>query len=79
MEKLALHGGTPAKTVPYGKGMRFGKEELAYLEEALNQNTLFYWFGKMTKRLCAKFADMYGAKYFCHPCGSGRLRCRPRR
>ena len=28
MEKLALHGGTPAKTVPYTKGKRFGKEEL---------------------------------------------------
>ena len=70
MEKLALHGGTPAKTVPYTRGKRFGKEELAYLEEALNQNTLFYWFGKMTKRLCAKFADMYGAKY-CVATSSG--------
>ena len=45
MEKLALHGGTPAKTVPYTRGKRFGKVELAYVEEALNQNTLFYWFG----------------------------------
>ena len=70
MEKLALHGGTPAKTVPYTKGKRFGKEELAYLEEALDQNTLFYWFGKMTKRLCTKFADMYGAKY-CVATSSG--------
>ena len=70
MEKLALHGGPKAKTVPYTRGSRFGKEELAYLEEALNQNTLFYWFGKMTKRLCSKFADMYGAKY-CVATSSG--------
>ena len=36
MEKLALHGGPKAKTVPYTRGKRFGQEELAYLEEALN-------------------------------------------
>lgn len=63
MEKLALYGGTPVKTTPYGTGKRFGKEELLNLEEALNQNTLFYWKGNMTKRFCKKFADMYGAKY----------------
>jgi len=33
------------------------------LEEALNQNSLFYWKGGMTKRLCEKFATMYGAKH----------------
>ena len=70
MEKLALHGGNPVKTTPYGTGMRFGKEELAYLEEALNQNTLFYWFGNMTKRFCKKFADMYGAEH-CVATSSG--------
>ena len=69
-EKIALYGGTPTKTTPYGKGKRFGKEELANLEEALNQNTLFYWFGNMTKRFCAKFADMYGAKH-CVATSSG--------
>lgn len=70
MEKLALHGGNPVKTTPYGTGMRFGKEELAYLKEALNQNTLFYWFGNMTKRFCKKFADMYGAEH-CVATSSG--------
>lgn len=67
---IALYGGTPTKTTPYGTGNRFGKEELANLEEALNQNTLFYWFGNMTKRLCAKFADMYGTKH-CVATSSG--------
>jgi dTDP-4-amino-4,6-dideoxygalactose transaminase len=70
MEKLALHGGTPAKTTPYTKGKRFGKEELTYLEEALNQNTLFYWGGSMTKRMCRKFGEMYGAEY-CVATSSG--------
>lgn len=69
-EKIALYGGTPTKTTPYGTGKRFGKEELANLEEALNQNTLFYWFGNMTKRFCAKFAEMYNAKY-CVATSSG--------
>lgn len=69
-EKIALYGGTPVKTVPYGTGKRFGKEELANLEEALNQNTLFYWFGNMTKKFCAKFAEMYGSKH-CVATSSG--------
>ncbi len=70
MEKLALYGGKPVKTTPYGTGNRFGREELANLEEALNQNTLFYWFGNMTKRFTKKFADMYGAKH-CVATSSG--------
>ncbi len=70
MEKLALYGGTPAKTVPYGTGKRFGEEELANVKEALEQNTLFYWFGNMTKRLCAKFSQMYNTEY-CVATSSG--------
>ena len=70
MEKLAIFGGTPVKTTPYGTGKRFGKEELANLEEALEQNTLFYWFGNMTKRFCDKFAKMYGAEH-CVATSSG--------
>ena len=70
MEQLALYGGEKVKTTPYGTGKRFGDEELALLKEALDQNTLFYWHGKMTKRLCAKFADMYGSKY-CAASSSG--------
>ena len=70
MEKLAIYGGTPVKTTPYGTGKRFGKEELKNLEEALEQNTLFYWKGNMTKRLCKKFADMYGAEH-CVATSSG--------
>ena len=70
MENIALYGGEKTKTTPYGTGKRFGKEELALLEEALEQNTLFYWRGNMTRRFCQKFADMYGAKY-CAASSSG--------
>lgn len=70
MEQIALYGGKKAKNTPYGSGKRFGKEELALLEEALEQNTLFYWKGNMTKRFCKKFADMYGSKY-CAASSSG--------
>lgn len=70
MEKLALYGGKPVKTIPYGTGKRFGKEELTNLAEALEQNTLFYWFGNMTKRFTSKFAELYGAKY-CVATSSG--------
>lgn len=70
MEKLAIHGGTPVKTTPYGTAQRFGKEELAYLEEALQQNTLFYWSGSFAKRLCTKFSELYGSKY-CAVTSSG--------
>ena len=70
MEKLALLGGAPVKTTPYGTGKRFGNEELENLKEALDQNTLFYWKGNMTKRLCEKFAKMYGVNY-CVATSSG--------
>lgn len=70
MENIALYGGEKTKTTPFGAGKRFGKEELVLLEEALEQNTLFYWKGKMTKHFCQKFADMYGAKY-CAASSSG--------
>ncbi|MBO4594854.1 MAG: DegT/DnrJ/EryC1/StrS family aminotransferase [Clostridia bacterium] len=70
MEKLALFGGKKAKTVPYSTGNRFGKEELEQVKEALEQNTLFYFFGNKTKQFTEKFAEMYGMKY-CYTTSSG--------
>ena len=52
-QKLAIHGGPKTKTTPYGTGMRFSEVELAYLKEALAQNTLFYGAGTLVKRACA--------------------------
>ena len=60
MEKLAILGGKPVKTIPYGSGNRFCGNELAYLKEALEQNTLFYWMGNKVKALTAEFARKYG-------------------
>lgn len=69
-EKLALLGGPKTKTGPYGSGMRFGKEELKELKEALEQNTLFYWYGNKVKSFTKKFAEMYGTNY-CVATSSG--------
>lgn len=70
MEKLALYGGNKTKMAPYGWGYRFGKEELENLKEALDQNTLFYWYGKKVKQFAAKFAGMYGVNH-CVTTSSG--------
>jgi len=70
MEKLALFGGEVAKKTPWGTGKRFSKDELKHLEEALEQNTLFYWRGKKVKEFTQKFANMYGVKY-CAATSSG--------
>lgn len=58
--KLAIFGGEPVKTMPFGTGKRFGESELAQLKEALEQNTLFYWSGAKVKAFCGKLADLYG-------------------
>ena len=63
MGKLAIDGGTPAKTTPYSTGKRFGDEELKELKEALDQNTLFYAKGGKVKKMCEEFAKMHGVKY----------------
>lgn len=63
MSKLALLGGEKVKTTPFGTGKRFGDEELKQLKEALDQNTLFYWYGEKVKAFQAKFAEMYGVKH----------------
>jgi Predicted pyridoxal phosphate-dependent enzyme apparently involved in regulation of cell wall biogenesis len=63
MDKLAIFGGEKAKKTPYGEGKRFGNEELQQLKEALEQDTLFYWYGTKVKAFTTRFAEMYGRKY----------------
>ena len=70
MSKLALLGGEKTKKTPYGSGKRFGDEELRYLKEALDQNTLFYWSGNKARQFCERFSDMYGMKH-CVTTSSG--------
>lgn len=63
LEKPAILGGTPVKTTPYGKGNRYGEEELKELGEALEQGTLFYVQGKKVRAMEAKAASTIGLKY----------------
>jgi len=70
MNQLAIFGGKPVKTTPFGTGRRFGGEELQQLKEALEQNTLFYWHGKKVKGFCEKLAGIYGMPW-CAAASSG--------
>ncbi len=69
-QKLAIHGGPKTKTTPYGTGMRFSEVELAYLKEALAQNTLFYGAGTLVKRACAGMQAYTGLPHVV-ACSSG--------
>lgn len=85
--RLALYGGPKAKTTPMGTGPRFGEEDLKYLKEAIDQNTLFYWYGNQVKQLTARFAELYGSPYCTanllrhrrYSCGARHLRRHRRR
>lgn len=69
---LALNGGPKAKTVPYGTGRRFGDAELAALQEALAQGTLFYGMGKMVRRACDQMRAYTGLPHVaaCSSCSA---------
>lgn len=60
---LAIHGGTKVKKTEFGKGKRFGVEEVKELVEALEQNTLFYHHGQKVKTFLQEFNQIYGVKY----------------
>jgi len=68
--QLAVNGGPKAKTTPYGTGMRYLDNELKYLKEALEQNTLFYGYGQMVKRACRKMCE-YTSMPHVVACSSG--------
>lgn len=70
MSTIALYGGEKLKNTPFGTGKRFGEPELQQVKEALEQNTLFYWFGNKVKELNKKFAEMYDMPY-CVSTSSG--------
>lgn len=69
-ETLALYGGPKVKTTPFGTGRRFGEPEKKQLGEAIDQNTLFYWYGHKVKDFTQKFARMCGVPY-CAAVSSG--------
>ncbi|MHC4884656.1 MAG: DegT/DnrJ/EryC1/StrS family aminotransferase [Planctomycetota bacterium] len=68
--ELALNGGPKTKTTPYGTGKRFLDNEIKYLQEALEQNTLFYGFGEQVKKACAMMVEYTGMPYVVS-CSSG--------
>jgi dTDP-4-amino-4,6-dideoxygalactose transaminase len=69
--KLAIHGGDKIRTDPMvTSGPRFDDQELKELKEALDQQTLFYWYGEKVKTFRRQFATMYGVKH-CHMVTSG--------
>ncbi|MCP4642818.1 MAG: DegT/DnrJ/EryC1/StrS family aminotransferase [bacterium] len=68
---LAIDGGPKVRTEPMAiDNPRFDESELQELKEALDQQTLFYWFGQKVKTFRSQFAMMYGVKH-CHMVTSG--------
>lgn len=71
MDKLAIDGGEPVRTDPWPeRGRRFGEQERRHLQEALDQNTLFYMHGEKTNQLREAMSELCGADYVV-PCSSG--------
>ncbi|WP_127584697.1 DegT/DnrJ/EryC1/StrS family aminotransferase [Paenibacillus koleovorans] len=60
---LAILGGPKTKSTPFGKGQRFDLAEANELIEALQQNTLFYHYGKKVKQFLNDFNELYNVKY----------------
>lgn len=67
---LAKDGGTKAVTIEVPPRKRWGEQEKAQTDKALNQASLFYWNGPQTKLLTEKFQDHYPLQYVM-PCSSG--------
>jgi dTDP-4-amino-4,6-dideoxygalactose transaminase len=63
LETPAILGGSPTKTTPFPTHQRYGKEELQELQEALQQNSLFYVHGKKVATLEQELAKALHAKF----------------
>jgi dTDP-4-amino-4,6-dideoxygalactose transaminase len=63
MSTLALHGGTPVRTRPFGGWPVFGREEEEALLAALRSGTWGSIDGTFVKRLEVEFAEMQAAKH----------------
>lgn len=70
MTKLAIDGGPKTKTTNFGKGKRFGQEEKNQLMEVIDEDMLFYFFGKKVFEFQDAFAKMHNMNY-CVACSSG--------
>ena len=70
LSELAINGGPKAKTVPFGSGKRFAGNELKYLQESLEQNTLFYGNGRFVRQAC-DMMKAYTGRPYAVACSSG--------
>src|ERR1041385_5124478 len=74
LSQLAIHGGSKAKTTPYGTGKRYLDNELKYLQDALESNVLFYGFptSKWVKRACEMMQAYTGRPHVvaCSSCSA---------
>ena len=69
-DALALHGGPKAKKTPFPPRKRHGDLEKRYLNEVIDADMLFYFFGTKVFAMQKRFAEMYGRKH-CIACSSG--------
>jgi dTDP-4-amino-4,6-dideoxygalactose transaminase len=69
-ERLAIHGGPPAKRSPFPTGKRHGDLEKKYLDEVIDSDMLFFYMGTKVRTLERRFAEMYGIRH-CIACSSG--------
>ena len=60
---LAINGGEKTRTMPFPNPSRYLGNELRYLQEALEQNNLFYTAGNFVKRFTERFAEIYNMKH----------------
>ncbi len=67
---LAINGGPKARTASHQPVRRFGPRELQCLQEALDQNTLFYGYGQKVKQSCELMKQYTGWPWVV-PCSSG--------
>ncbi len=70
MADLAINGGPKTKTTPFGTGKRFGEEEKDQLMQVIDDDILFYFFGKKVFEFQDAFAKMHNMKH-CVACSSG--------
>ena len=64
-EQLAMRGGTPVRTLPFGPSHYFGDEDIEALSEVIRSGAL----GKGPK--VRQFEEAFAARPRCRPCGHG--------
>ncbi len=69
-ERLALHGGPRAKRTPIAPRKRHGEREKQLLNEVIDADVLFYYFGTKVRELERRFATLYGRRHAI-ACSSG--------